>query len=230
MASLNEPDETPDPRRESQALGGDIAAMQVELDRIVQVAGLKNDPVLPLLTLLTSSLRLHWRLHDHSVRYFYDASDRLDRQYHETIQKTALVLKRGEQALEARQIGIVEQLAPKIAAGVNEAVRQRVKIVKIKTLAGWGIAVLAVALLPTAFAYTAGLSTGRSEGEAAGQTIQDAMKGGPDAALQWALLMADNNPLPEMKACRTAISTGDDGRRYCAMPVWLDPPSTAPRQ
>ncbi len=219
----------PDGDNDSEALGRDIAKLIADFSRGAQLAGLKGDPLFPLLEITLASLKLQWRLHDQAVRYFRDASGRLDRQYHETIQRTALVLKRGEQALEARQTGIVEQLVPKIAAGVNDAVRRHSKATQWKTLASWGIAVLALALLPSAFAYTAGLSTGRAEGEVTGQTIQAAMKGGPDAAAAWAALMADNDPRPEMATCRKAISTGEDGRHYCTMPVWLDPPTTAPQ-
>lgn len=214
---------------ESEALGRDITKLIADFDRGAQLAGLKGDPLFPLLDITLASLKLQWRLHDQAVRYFRDASGRLDRQYHETIQRTALVLKRGEQTLEARQTGIVEQLAPKIAASVNDAVRRHTKTVQWKTLTGWGIAVLAAALLPSAFTYTAGLSTGRMEGEVAGQTIQAAMKGGPDATAAWAALMADNNPAPELATCRKSITTADDGRRYCTMPVWLDPPAAAPQ-
>jgi hypothetical protein len=214
---------------DSEALGRDIAKLIADFSRGAQLAGLKGDPLFPLLEITLASLKLQWRLHDQAVRYFRDASGRLDRQYHETIQRTALVLKRGEQALESRQTAIVEQIAPKIAASVNDAVRQHAKTAQWRTLAGWSIAVLALALLPSAFAYTAGLSTGRTEGEVTGQTIQAAMKGGPDAAAAWAALMADNNPVPELATCRKAVTSGDDGRRYCTMPIWLDPPTTAPQ-
>ena len=214
---------------DSEALGRDIAKLIADFDRGAQLAGLKGDPLFPLLDLTLTSLRLQWRLHDQAVRYFRDASGRLDRQYHETIQRTALVLKRGEQAMEARQTAIVEQIAPKIAASVNDAVRRHTKTVQWKTLSGWGIAVLVLALLPSAFAYTAGLSTGRAEGEIASQTIQAAMKGGPDAATAWATLMAANNPVPELATCRKTVATGADGRHYCTMPIWLDPPAAAPQ-
>ncbi|MGE4482934.1 hypothetical protein [Acidocella sp.] len=214
---------------DSEALGRDIIKLIADFNRSAQLAGLKGDPLYPLLEITLASLKLQWRLHDQAVRYFRDASGRLDRQYHETIQRTGLVLKRGEQALESRQVAIVEQIAPKIAANVNDAIRRHAKTMQWRTLGGWGIAVLALALLPSAFAYTTGLSTGRAEGEIAGQTIQAAMKGGPDAAATWATLMANNDPRPEMTACRKAISTGEDGRHFCTMPVWLDRPTAAPQ-
>jgi hypothetical protein len=227
MASLNEPHEFTDPRRDSEELGRDIARMQAELERLVQVAGLKNDPTWPLVRLLSSSLRLQWRLHNQAVRYFHDASDRLDRQYQETIKKAELSIKQGEQALEAKQAGIVEQLAPKIAGAVNDTVRRHVKIMRWKTLAGWGIAVLVVALLPSAYTYTAGLSEGRSEAEQASQLINSALRGGSEAPLEWASLMQHNDVTIIMKTCRENILKTDEGYAYCNLPVWLETPPPA---
>ncbi|MDA8383750.1 MAG: hypothetical protein M0037_11970 [Betaproteobacteria bacterium] len=49
-----------------------------------------------------------------------------------------------------------------------------------------------------------------------------AMRG---AAAAWAALMADSDPVQALAACQKAVATDPHGRRYCAMPVWLDPPS-----
>lgn len=226
MAPLTEAEPSLDPRRDSEELGRDIATMQAELDRVVQVAGLKGDPTLPLVKCLTSSLHLQWRLHDQSVRYFYDASDRLDRQYHETIQKTALVLKRGEQALDTKQTGIVEQLAPRLVASVSNTVRQQVKFLKYRTIGLYaGTLVLATAFCGS-ITYVAGINQGQYQGEQASETIHKATATGSDAAILWADLMNDNDAVSDIAACRKNISIGDDGRRYCSMPVWLDPPQT----
>jgi hypothetical protein len=109
-----------------------------------------------------------------------------------------------------------EDVIVRHTALVTDAVRQHWKIVKYRTLALSCIAVLDVAPLPCAFTYTAGLSTGRSEGENAARAIQAAMAAGLNAATAWALLMVDNDPIPAMAACRKAIQTDADGRRYCS--------------
>jgi hypothetical protein len=228
MASMSAPDEDLDLRRDSERLGREIAQMQTDLDRVIQVAGLKNDPTLPLVTVLFSSLRLQWRLHNQAVRYFHDASDRLDSAYRDTIKKTDLVIKQGEVALQTKQAGIIEQLTPQLARTITDTVRQQVKVVKFKTVAAWSAAVLAIALLPCAFTYAAGLNAGRTQGEVAAHTIQAAMAAGPDAAVTWSILMADNNPIFAMAACRKSVAADADGRRYCSMPVWIDPLSRGP--
>ncbi len=226
MAPLNEAHEGHDPQRDSEALGQEITKLQAKLGRTVQVARLANDPIFPLLDLTLSALKLQWRLHNQAVRYFHDASDRLDRQYQETIKKADLAVQQAELMLQARQAGIIEQLAPKIAGTVEMAVRQHARTMKYRVMAGWGIALLVIALLPSAFTYTAGLSTGRAEGETAAHAIQAAMAAEPGAATDWALLMSDNNPVSALAACKRAISIDADGRHYCAMPVWLDPASS----
>jgi hypothetical protein len=56
--------------------------------------------------------------------------------------------------------------------------------------------------------------------------IRAAMTAGPDAAADWALLMANNNPVPALATCRKNITTDAEGHRYCDMPVWLDAPAS----
>lgn len=221
---MNDADEGPGYQRDSEEIGREIAEITSEFAHTVQIAGLKNDPIYPLLDVMLSSLKLQWRLHNMSVRYFHDVNDRLDRAYLDTIRKTELALKQAEAGLKAKQSDIVEQLIPQHTALVTNSVHRHWKIIKYRTLALSCIVVLLVALLPCAFTYTAGLSTGRSEGENAAHAIQAAMAASPNAATAWALLMVDNDPIPAMAACRKAIQMDADGRRYCSMPVWLDPP------
>ena len=227
MAAVNEPREDLDLRRYSEILGREIAQMQEELERLIQVTGLKNDPVLPLIKVLSSSLRLQWRLHNQAVRYFHDASDRLDREYHDTLKKTALAVQQAEAVLQTKQAGIVEQLTPKLADSVRYAVYQHGKTVKYKTLGIWAVAVLALGAIPCLFTYAAGLNAGRFQGEVASHLISVAMKAGPAEAVAWGQLMQDNDGVVAMAACRKSMQQDADGRHYCFMPVWTDPMSPA---
>ncbi len=227
MATITEPEATLDLRRDSEILGQEIAHMQAELERIIQVAGLTNDPTLPLLKILSSSTRLQWRLHNQAVRYFHDASDRLDRAYHETIRKTDLAVRQAEAVLQTKQAGIVEQLAPKLASTVSYAVAQHAKTVKYKTLGVWSAIVLALAVVPCIFTYAAGLNAGRFQAEIAAHIIPAAMKASPAEALAWGQLMQDNDGAVAMAACRKSMQQDASGRHYCFMPVWTDPISPA---
>jgi hypothetical protein len=77
------------------------------------------------------------------------------------------------------------------------------------------------------FTYAAGLNAGRTQGEDAAHVIRTAMAAGPDAALDWALLMANNAPGPELAECKKNIATDEYGRRSCSLPIWLDPVQTS---
>jgi len=129
----------PDPPQDSAELGRDIERVQADMERAIQLAGLKNDPVLPLIRVLSSSLSLQWRLHDQAVGYFRSASDRLDRQLVDTIAQ-------GEQALETRRIGIVESLAPELARLTAKTVRTWNRSVTLKTALTFGGFAVALAL------------------------------------------------------------------------------------
>jgi hypothetical protein len=51
------------------------------------------------------------------------------------------------------------------------------------------------------------------------------MAAGPEAAATWSGLMADNDPVRALAVCKKSGSADAHGRRYCSMPVWLDPPT-----
>jgi hypothetical protein len=123
-------------------------------------------------------------------------------------------------------LSITKELGPQLIHAALPTMRQALQTLRLKTLALSTMALVALCVVVGILTYTAGLSAGRNDGEIASQTIQAAMKAGPVAALDWALLMANNNPGPELAACRKNIATDEYGRRSCSMPVWLDPPLT----
>jgi hypothetical protein len=55
------------------------------------------------------------------------------------------------------------------------------------------------------------------------------MQAGPESATAWAALMASNNPVLALAACKKAISQDDEGRKSCSMPIWLDPMPGTPQ-
>jgi hypothetical protein len=84
--------------------------------------------------------------------------------------------------------------------------------------------VIALALVAGA-PYAAEFVSGRAQGEMTAHTISAAMAAGPAAVTVWGLLMADNEPVQALAPCRKSVSTDANGRRLCAMPVWLDAPA-----
>jgi hypothetical protein len=214
---VNDRVQPPPLSQESEALGVDIAGMQAEVDRIIQLAGIKNDPTLPYLKVVSLSLGLQWRLHDQAVSYFHDASQRLDRQLADTISQ-------GEQALEVRRASIVDQLAPRLTAVVEQTTRQNLQTARLRTILGGAAALIAVLVAGGSLTYASGYASGRTQGEVIGHTINSAMALGPNTAAAWSLLMVDNDPVRALAACRKNIATSADGRHSCSLPVWLDTP------
>jgi len=205
-----------DPVRDSAELGRDIEKMQAEIERTVQLAGLKNDPTLPLLKVLAASFGLQWRLHDQAILHQRDASSQLDRQVVESV-------RLGEAAMQASKLSIMEQLAPMIANEVSRITKTRLWTIQLRTgLVGTAV-VAGLMIFGGCVTYGTGYTAGRTKGEDNAKIIATAMQAGPESASAWAALMATNNPVLALAACKKAISQDDEGRKSCSMPIWLDP-------
>jgi hypothetical protein len=117
---------------------------------------------------------------------------------------------------------LVEQAGPDVADVIESATRFQLKTVRLRSILGGGAGVLVGAALIAGFAYLAGFEAGQTDGEVAANTIAAAMASGPGSAAAWSALMADNDPVQALKACKKLIATASDGRHYCSMPIWLD--------
>jgi hypothetical protein len=206
-----------DPLQDSAELGRDIERVQAELERGIQLAGLKNDPLLPLIRVLSSSLSLQWRLHDQAVGYFRSASERLDRQLAETIAQ-------GEQALETRRIGIVESLAPELARLTTQSVRTSNRSVTLRTALTFGGFAVALAFGVGLAGYGAGWQAGHVSAVSTAGLLAGAIdQGGPDGETALVAMVRANNVAEAWAKCQTTAVADKDGRRVCSMPMWADP-------
>jgi hypothetical protein len=205
--------------RDSVDLGREIERVQADMERSIQIAGLKNDPVLPLIRALSSSLTLQWRLHDQAVRYFRETSDRLDQQLSDTISQ-------GEQALETRRIAIVERLAPELAKLTAKNVRTWNRAVTLKTALTFGGFAVALALGVGLAGYGAGWQAGHTSALSASGALAGAIhQAGPEAESALVRMVRANNLGEAWAACQKSATADKDGRRVCAMPMWADPES-----
>ena len=201
----------------SFALGHDIERMQAEMERGIQLGGLKNDPTLPLIKALSASLGLQWRLHDQSLSYFRSASERLDRQLADTIAQ-------GEQALETRRIGIVESLAPELAKLMAKSVRTWNRSVTLKTALTFGGCAVALALGVGMAGYGAGWQAGHTSALSASGALTGAIhQAGPDAETALVGMVRANNVAEAWTKCQKTALPDKVGRRVCSMPMWADP-------
>lgn len=117
---------------------------------------------------------------------------------------------------------LVEQAGPDVADAIQSATRFQLKTVRLRLLLGGAAGILVATALIAGFCYSTGFEAGRTNGEVAANTIAAAMASGPGAAADWSELMADNDPVEALAACKKSIATATDGRHYCSMPVWLD--------
>lgn len=203
--------------QDSAELGREIEKVQIDMERGIQLAGLKGDPLLPLLRTLTTALGLQWRLHDQAVSYFRSASDRLDRQLEDTIAQ-------GEQALDTKRIAIVENLAPELAKLTTKNVRTWSRSVTLKTALTFGGFAVALALGVGAAGYGAGWGAGHSSGLSSSGALAGVLQqAGPGAEDSLIGMVRANNVPDAWKKCQQAATKDKDGRKVCSMPMWAEP-------
>jgi hypothetical protein len=119
---------------------------------------------------------------------------------------------------------VVERSGPQMVDAIERSTRFHLKTVRLRTILGGVAGVLIGAVLIAGFSYSAGFASGRTQGEIIGNTTNAAMRFGPQAAAAWSLLMAYNDPVSAMSACKKSISTDANGRHYCLMPAWIEAP------
>jgi hypothetical protein len=122
---------------------------------------------------------------------------------------------------------MTNELGPQLLKAALLTVQLALRFMKQRTIYGALFAMLVALAISIMFTYAAGLNAGRTQGEDAAQAIRTAMVAGPDAAMDWALLMANNDPGPELTECKKNIATDEYGRRSCSLPIWLDPVQTS---
>ena len=123
---------------------------------------------------------------------------------------------------------ILETLAPELSRLVQRTVHQRLWTIKLRTLlvaAGAAVGLVAVIF---ALSYGAGYAAGRQNGLLSAKTIAAALTAEPQAAAACARVMAANDPVAALAACRRHTAHDAGGRRYCVLPIWLDPARAPP--
>ena len=199
-----------------EILHNKVGAAQAVLRRAAAAALLQNDPLSEQLNAVATSIG--------ALADIYEASEDTLLEITGTLKAPGVtVSKEAIAQIQAAASSMIGGLAPRLTGLVEKTVQDRTKTVRLRTLLGFSLSMLAVVFFAGCISYGVGFSAGRIQGELTGHRIDGAMAAGPDAAATWAVLMADNNPVAAMAACRKAVSSDAQSRRYCAMPVWLDP-------
>jgi hypothetical protein len=203
------------------------AATRAKLDaalgtirRAASASVLKGDPLSDQLHAMAESMD--------ALGMIYEASADTQVQIASTLRTHADVVAHDAiERVHAGSEGIIAQLAPRLAAVVERTTRAQLQNARMHIFIGGGAALAIGLALVAGVSYAVRFASGRTHGEISAHTVAAAMAAGPDAASAWATLMADNDPVRALAACTQSVSTDAQGRRFCAMPVWLDPPNQA---
>ncbi|MDD2794636.1 hypothetical protein [Acidocella sp.] len=190
------------------------------MHRAASASVLKGDPLAEQLHALAESIGALGEIYESSADTQLEIAEKLRTQA-DTVANDAI------ERVHASGVGIIDQLAPRLAVMVEKSTRTRLQTARLRVILG-GAAGLVIGLaLIAGVSYAAGFASGRSQGEISAHTISAAMAAGPGAASAWATLMADNDPVQALTACKKSVAADAQGRRYCSMPVWLDPATKA---
>jgi hypothetical protein len=187
------------------------------MHRAASAAAIKGDPLGQQMEALAETLRALGEIYEASADTQLEIANKLRTQ-------AGAVADEAIARVHASGVGIIEQLAPRLTTVVEQAARANQKALRLRVIVGGGAALVIGLGLVGGVSFASGFSAGRSRGELAGHTIAAAMAAGPEAAAAWSSLMANNEPVQALAACNKAVTADSHGRRYCSMPVWLDPP------
>ena len=204
----------PGARRE--ATRAKLAEAQVAMLHAASAAAVKGDPLAGQLQALSLCIG--------GLTEIYEASEVTRLEIAHTFRtQTDTVADAAIEKVHASGMAIVKELAPKLSAITEETLRRNIWMMKLRTVF-WGAGgIIAVMVVGGCLTYGSGYANGLTKGEDNGKVISEAMNAGPGAASAWSIIMALNDPVRALAACKQGISTDDEGRRSCSLPIWLDP-------
>ena len=182
-------------------------------------AVINNDPLCQHLNALALSIGAHYDIYCATEETQSTLARNINAQT-DTITKGVLDLVRASLSSMTTEVG------PQLLKAALPTMQLALRFMKYRTIYWALLAMAALIVVSGMFSYAVGLNHGRYEGETAAQTIRAATASGPAAAMDWAMLMTNNNPAPALAECKKNVTTDEYGRRSCSMPVWLDPPQT----
>jgi hypothetical protein len=198
-----------------EALHEKIENAQATLRRAASAAVIQNDPLSEQLRAVAISIG--------ALADIYDASEDAHLEIADTLKdQTERVTKEAVARVHASGVSIIEQLTPRLIEEVRRATRANVRTFRLRTVIFGTAGMMAAAAVVGWLSFAAGESSGVAQGEVAARTISAALAAGPDAASAWAMLMANNDPVQALAACKKTVGVASDGQHYCSLPVWLD--------
>lgn len=207
------------PASRREILRNRVEEAQAVLLDAANAAVINNDPLCQHLNALALSIGAHYDIYCATEETQSTLARNINAQT-DTITKGVLDLVRASLSSMTTEVG------PQLLKAALPTMQLALRFMKYRTIYWALLAMAALIVVSGMFSYAVGLNHGRYEGETAAQTIRAATASGPAAAMDWAMLMTNNNPAPALAECKKNVTTDEYGRRSCSMPVWLDPPQT----
>ncbi len=202
---------------DARSLPDKVEGAQAALALALAKANLTGDPLGPALEAMSYSLGAQLALHEANTGHFRDVTARLDLSVAEAILK-------GEGALDAKRLAIVEALAPELAKQTARSVRAWNRTVTLKTAVSYGAFAVALAFGVGMAGYGVGWQAGHVTALAASGALAGALRqGGRDAEAALVSMVRANNMPDAWAQCRKSATPDKQGRRVCLMPMWAEP-------
>jgi hypothetical protein len=126
------------------------------------------------------------------------------------------------------QAEMVRQVIAAAAAGANQEAAQLARTHNRRTLLLAALTLVVVVVAGTGGGYLWGRASAKADIQATTVALATAFRDGPAAARSWLELMRNNNVQAALQHCTGPASWTDQGRRACALPLWLDTATAEP--
>ena len=194
-------------------LSAAIRHAQAELERAVREGGLSRDPMRLPLGALAVTLGAIEKLFLATVGQFRTTSEDLDHRLTVAVQR----------AIQPTDPGAMERLRIAAARGASQEVLALVRAHNRRTALAAGVVLTGSILFAGIVGFCWGRWSAESDIHETELTLSKAFRDGPEAASDWANLMTHNDLPTAMASCAGSRVVVQDGRRACAIPLWLDP-------
>jgi hypothetical protein len=201
-----------------QSLGERVSAAQQRMRRAILIGKLQDDPLADLVEAMAQALGVQHEIHRTSVLQYRQASAHLE-------QQLRAALREARQPLDPAALVRLEQAA---ATGADWRAAQLARAHNRRTVLTALVTVVAALLVTGAGSYWWGHSAQTATIASTEAGVSAAFRDGPAAAASWLTLMRANDGNIVQGACAASAVKTADGRRACAVGLWIDLPANPP--
>lgn len=202
-------------------LAEQVATARDALARASELGGVKGDPLAKVLEVIALSLGALHALHVTHARHYGDVVEELE-------QRGAELAERVRQPLDPDALRRLEKAA---ASGATRQAARLARAFALRTALAASLVLCACVAAGVGGGYWWGARDARAAVNETEHGLAEAFRAGPQDAAAWLSLMRVNDVRAAVQACEhDSLWTNKEGRRACALRVWLDPaPPSVPQ-